>query len=81
VLTVTQDELAEITRRNRAFAQARVLRRLGIPFRIHPTDGVLLVARDAVLKALGSESSSAANDADPQYVVNVDAIRRHGTPA
>jgi hypothetical protein len=81
VLTVTQDELAEVTRRDRPSAQARVLRRLGIPFRIHPTDGVLLVARDAVLNALGSDSPRSANDTGGQYIVNVDAIRRHGTTA
>jgi hypothetical protein len=81
VLTVTQDELAEVTRRDRPSAQARVLRRLGIPFRTHPTDGVLLVARDTVIKALGSDSLAAPNDVGGEYFVNVDAIRRHGTPA
>lgn len=81
MLTVTQDELAEVTRRGRPSAQARVLRRLGIPFRIHPTDGVLLVARDAVLKALGNDSLGATADNSGQYVVNVDAIRRHGAAA
>jgi hypothetical protein len=58
-----------------------VLRRLGIPFRIHPTDGVLLVARDAVIKALGSDSLAAPNDVGGEYFVNIDAIRRYGTPA
>jgi hypothetical protein len=81
VLTVTQDELAEVTRRGRPSAQARVLRRLGIPLRIHPTDGVLLVARDAVLKALGNDSLGATAYNSDQYVVNVDAIRRHGAAA
>lgn len=81
MLTVTQDELAEVTRRDRPSAQARVLRRLGIPFRIHPTDGVLLVAREAVLKALRSDSLAADSDIGGEYVVNVDAIRRHGTAA
>lgn len=81
MLTVTQDELAEVTRRDRPFAQARVLRRLGIPFRVHPADGVLLVARDAVLKALGGDALSPTNNTSEQYIVNVGAIRRHGTTA
>jgi hypothetical protein len=54
-----------------------VLQRLGIPFKIHPSDGVLLVAKDAATAALGG---TAAPDVAPQFEVNVQAIRqKHGT--
>jgi hypothetical protein len=49
---------------------------LGIPFKIHPVDGVLLVAKDAVSAAL---VGAAANDGGPRFEVNVQAIRgMHG---
>jgi len=75
-LLLSASDLALLTRRERPAAQARVLRRLGIPFKIHPSDGVLLVARDAATAALGGEP---APDLVPQFEVNVQAIReRHG---
>ena len=58
-LILSPSDLAELTRRERPVAQARVLRRLGIPFKIHPVDGVLLVAKEAVSAAL---IEVAAND-------------------
>jgi hypothetical protein len=76
-LILSPSDLAELTRRERPAAQARVLRQLGIPFKIHPSDGVLLVAKDAATAALGG---TAAPDVVPQFEVNVQAIReRHGT--
>jgi hypothetical protein len=34
-----------------------------------------------VLKALGGDALSATTDTSEQYIVNVAAIRRHGTTA
>ena len=73
-MILTQIELLAITRRDRPSAQARVLKRLGIPFRVHPSDGILLVPRDAAKTALGGDVTPAAND--PQaFEVNVNAMR------
>lgn len=82
-MILTEDELREITRRERPAAQARVLRKLGIPFKAHPTDPVLLVDRDTARAALG------ANEAEPtaapdrvEWQVNVAALRgTHGNAA
>jgi hypothetical protein len=75
-LVLSPSDLVELTRRERPAAQARVLRHLGIPFKIHPSDGVLLVAKDAATAALGR---MAAPDVVPQFEVNVRAIKeRHG---
>lgn len=79
-MILTHDELAAVTRRTQPAAQARVLRRLGIPFRPHPIDGVLLVAKEAALKALGVEQLPAAND-EAEYKVDTEALRNHGTQA
>ena len=70
---LTPDELVAITLRERPSAQARVLRRLGVPFLSHP-DGSLLVSRASVEAVLGGK---AAND-DAPPVVNVDLIRGWG---
>ena len=73
-MILTQTELLAITRRDRPSAQARVLKRLGIPFRVHPSDGILLVARDVAKTALGGDVTPVAND--PQaFEVNVNAMR------
>ena len=58
-MILSPSDLADLTRRERPAAQARILRRLGIPFKIHPVDGVLLVAKEAVSAAL---IEVAAND-------------------
>jgi len=44
-LHLTQTELEEITGRKRRSAQARVLRKMGIEFRMNP-DGKILVVRE-----------------------------------
>jgi hypothetical protein len=75
-MILTQDELAALTRRDRPTAQARVLRLLGVPFRPHPTDGILLVSRAAAEKALGLEIENAVAHG---FEVNVEGIRQHGT--
>jgi hypothetical protein len=72
---LTQAELITLTRRDRPTAQARVLRLLGVPFRPHPTDGILLVSRAAAEKALGLEI---ANAIAQDFEVNVEGIRQHG---
>ena len=78
-MILSASDLSELTRRERPTAQARVLRRLGIPFKIHPSDGVLLVAKDAVIAVLGG---AATQDAVPEFEVNVQAIReRYGKAA
>lgn len=74
-MILTQDELASLTRRGRPTAQARVLRLLGVPFRPHPTDGVLLVSRAAAEKALGLAIELAIAET---FEVNVEGVRRHG---
>ena len=75
-MILSPSDLAELTRRERPAAQARILRRLGIPFKIHPADGVLLVAKEAVSAAL---IGVAANDGGPRFEVNIQAIRgMHG---
>ncbi len=71
-MVLSASELVQLTRRERPTAQARVLRCLGIPFKIHPSDGVLLVAKDAAAAAL---AGAAAHEAAPQFEVNVQAIR------
>ena len=76
-MTLTQDEIAALTRRNRPTAQARVLRLLGVPFRAHPTDGVLLVSRAAAEKALGVAVEQAIAE---EFEVNVAGVLGHGTP-
>lgn len=74
-MILTQDEIAALTRRDRPTAQARVLRLLGVPFRAHPTDGVLLVSRVATEKALGVTVERAIAE---EFEVNVEGVRDHG---
>ena len=85
-LILTPEEVARITRRDRPKAQARVLRALGIPFRVHPRDSVLIVSVAAVQAALGVQSGSeidSDDDADTSdgFEVNVEGIRSHGKTA
>jgi len=72
---LTEAELVALTRRNRPGAQARVLRQLGVPFRAHPTDGVLLVLRVAAERALGAES---VGESASVFEVNLEGMRKHG---
>lgn len=82
-MILSEHELREITRRERPAAQARVLRKLGIPFKPHPTDPVLLVDRDTARAALGSnEATPTAAPDGVEWQVNVAALRgRHGKAA
>ncbi len=50
MLTLTEQEVVEITRRARPSAQARVLKEAGIPFRL--IAGRPVVAREALLETL-----------------------------
>ena len=79
-MILTAQELVALTRRSSSAAQARVLRRLGIPYRAHPTDGVLLVARDAALAVLGAKPPCAGQGEPDKYEVDIEGIRNHGTP-
>jgi hypothetical protein len=74
-LLLSDAELVEVTKRDRPKLQARILRRLGIPFVPHPVDGGLLVYRDAVRAILSGRE--AANQPIP--TVDVEAIRRRGS--
>ena len=80
-MVLSASELLQLTRRERPTAQARVLRALGIPFREHPTDGVLLVSRAAAAQALGASVQEAAGDTASVYDVDVDAIKNYGKTA
>jgi len=80
-LLLTAEEIVAITRRERPSAQARVLRRLAIPFRTHPCDGMLLVSRAVAQKALGGDELVAVDDVGEVFEVNFDAMRRHGAQA
>jgi hypothetical protein len=85
-LILTPQEVASVTRRDRPKAQARVLRALGIPFRVHPRDSVLIVSVAAVQAALGLQRGSEIDgdgDADTSggFEVNVEGIRSHGKTA
>ena len=74
-MLLNQDELIALTRRDRPKAQARVLRLLGVPFRAHPIDGVLLVSRVAVEQALGVTVERAIAQ---EFDVNIEGLRNHG---
>lgn len=73
------EEIAILTKRDRPAAQARVLRALGIPFRFHPADPVILVSRAAVEAVLSSESIGGMTVTVPAlYEVDTEGIRNHG---
>ena len=81
-ITLDAEEVAALTRRDRPAAQARVLRALGIPFRLHPTDPVVLVSRAAVEGVLGNWSTDEDPTAKPAlYEVDIEGIRNHGKTA
>ncbi|GAB1578625.1 MULTISPECIES: DUF4224 domain-containing protein [Bordetella] len=52
MLTLSPDELAEITGKTRKTSQVEILRELGIPFKIRP-NGTPVVLRSAMEVALG----------------------------
>jgi hypothetical protein len=72
-LILTEHEIRSLTRRERPAAQARVLDRLGVPFRRHPVDGVLLVPKASAVAALGGEVPL---DLLPQYEIRREAFTR-----
>lgn len=79
-ITLSPDEVVILTRRDRPGAQARVLMALGIPFRKHPTDSVILVSRAAVEAVLSGGRSSGGlwAAAPPIYDVDIESVRNHG---
>lgn len=52
-LTLSREEIQEITGLQKFSAQARALKRMQVPFERRPADGSLIVGRDAMKKALG----------------------------
>ena len=78
-LVLSSADLVALTSRARPSAQTRVLRQLGIPFRLHPVDRVPIVSRAAAMAALGDTSPLPVAPANAQeYEVNVPAILNHG---
>ena len=75
-IVLTPIDIEQITRRDRPTAQARILRLLGIPFVVHPTDGNLIVSRAAAEAVLGAPIGAAVQSQG--YEVNVEGIRTHG---
>lgn len=51
---LTDDEVADATRRRQPFRQAQVLTQMGVPFQRRP-DGTLLVGRAAIEAALAGQ--------------------------
>lgn len=80
-IILTSDQLIDLTRRKTPGAQARILRRLGIPYRAHPQDGVLLVPASAALSVLGADLEELRAREEDEYSVNTIGIQRHGTKA
>lgn len=68
-LTLTKDEIAELTGLRQPAAQARALERLKIPHARRPADGSIIVGREAAARALcfptqRDPEALAANDDD-----------------
>lgn len=82
-LILSDEQLVALTHRQRPSAQARILQRLGIPFRYHPTDGGLLVSTAAAEAVIaGREVGAQAQSAGELYTVNFDRLReRRGKAA
>ena len=77
-LVLTVEEIANLTGRERPKAQAKVLRGLGVPFRVHPVDRTVIVSRAAVEAALSGRSEEVSSRPPELYEVNLEGIRRHG---
>jgi len=71
-ITLSPDELTEITGKTRKSSQIDALRQLGIPFKIRP-DGTPLVLRAAMEAALGYAQT---NSRPPSPAVRVREARR-----
>lgn len=67
MLTLTPDEVVQLTSRKRRPAQCDVLRQLGIPFKVRP-DGTPVVLRAAMEVALGYATTEKGS-ASPQLRV------------
>ena len=65
-LVLTRGEIQEITGLWQHSAQARALKRLGIPFDRRSTDGSLIVGREAAQQALCRSARPAAPVASPE---------------
>lgn len=67
MLTLTPDELRELTGLRRSDAQARALEHMGIPFSARP-NGSLAVLRAVVERALGADGTIAQPIREPQLL-------------
>jgi hypothetical protein len=65
MLTLSPDELRELTGRRRSDAQARALEHMGIPFSARP-NGTLAVLRSLAERALGSDGTIKPPAREPQ---------------
>ena len=65
MLTLSADELRDLTGRRRSDAQARALEHMGIPFSTRP-NGTLAVLRIVAERALGGSGTIAPASREPQ---------------
>jgi hypothetical protein len=67
MLTLSAEELRELTGRRRSDAQARALEHMKIPFSTRP-NGTLAVLRAVVERALGGDGTIAQPSREPQLL-------------
>ena len=67
-LTLTREEVAQLTGRQLAPAQSKQLNHLGIEHR-RLTDGTVVVLRDVAMRALGARPEA---DSKPKVVLNLE---------
>lgn len=77
---LTAQDLERLTDRPRPAGQARVLKRMGIPFQPHPFDGTPKVLWSVVRERLGAAAPT-PGPANDDFVVNVEGLERHGKKA
>ena len=69
-LTLTREEITELTGRQMAPAQSKQLNHLGIEHR-RLTDGMVVVLRDVAMRALGGSHES---NQKPRVTLNLEGI-------
>jgi hypothetical protein len=72
-LILTAVDLREVTRRTHSDAQQRVLRALGVPYRL---DGRRIIVSKAAFEAALSDRALAPEAANEAYSVDFGALRR-----
>lgn len=78
-LLLTDEEVVNLTKRHKPTLQARILGKMGIPFQPHPTDPVLLVARDAARAWLMGDDLPEDAPPTPNIAGLRERRRKHGT--